>query len=104
MPTFLAGPALGGGSTILDEGARLVLAFTFLAVGFFATSAFCFLLTDYEAVEPGWGWGKYSTPICSSTRFKRLLFRIFATLRASYSLDPKLPSTLSVSVSTSTKK
>jgi hypothetical protein len=44
MSAFLASPALGGGGTILDEGARLEPAFAFLVAGFFATSAFRFLL------------------------------------------------------------
>jgi hypothetical protein len=103
-PTFLAGPALGRGATILDEGARPEPAFAFLVASFFATSAFRFLLADCEAAEPGWGRGKYGTPICSRTWFKRPSFGIFATLKASYSLGPKLPSTFSASVSTSAKK
>jgi hypothetical protein len=88
----------------MDEGAWSVPAFTFLAAGFFATSAFLFLLADYQAAEPGWGRAKYRTPICSNTRFKRPPFRIFTTTRVSYSLGLKLLSTLLASVSTSAKK
>jgi hypothetical protein len=53
MPTFLAGPTLGGGGTILDVGARPKPAFAFLATSFFDTSAFHFLLATCEAAEPG---------------------------------------------------
>jgi hypothetical protein len=62
MPIFLVGLVLSGGVTILDGGARPEPTFTLLAVGFFDTSAFHFLLVACEALEPGRGWGAYDTP------------------------------------------
>jgi hypothetical protein len=73
-------------------------------VGFFATSAFHFLLAIYKAAEPDSGQGEYETPIFSKTRFKRPPFWIFANLRASHSPGLKLPNTFSISISTSAKK
>jgi hypothetical protein len=53
MPIFLTGPVLGRGGIVLDGRAWLRLAFALLAVGFFDTSTFCFLLATYEASAPG---------------------------------------------------
>jgi hypothetical protein len=103
MPIFLAGLILGGGSVVLDGEAWPEPALALLEAGFFDTSAFHFLLATCEASEPGRGWGAYDTPICSRTQFKRPVFRIIAILRVSYSLGPKLPTTLSASISISAK-
>jgi hypothetical protein len=43
MPNFLAGTALGGGDTTLEEGARPDPAFAFLVAGFFAALTIYFL-------------------------------------------------------------
>jgi hypothetical protein len=102
MPTFLAGPALGRGGTILDEGAQSKPAFAFL--GFLCHLGLPFLICRLRGHGARLWTGKVRHPIYSRTQFKRPSFVIFATLRALYCLGPKLPSTLFASVSTSIKK